>query len=256
VDKQNKSIDLSRTKTVYIPFQKANKIEGKIEMTLHRYSNAKGETRDLSNIKITAYNNLGNSYSSFSAKDGSFVIFAPGENTYHLRMKNVFGTSYSIIQNDISVYVSDTTESRVVFDVVENSRKISFKKARPDIPDSLMNRPLKIKVLPGEIYENKDDRNFNKDSVPEFDLNTNIVETIPMTKGLIYVVIKETEIQTDATALINIVKENGLKTHLGFDAENEIYYVFTKSFNKRSEAQKEIHRIELMGIKDAKIIKF
>lgn len=255
VDKQNKSIDLSRTQTVYIPFQKANSIDGKIEIALNKFSNESGETRDLSNIKITAYNNLGNSYSSFTKKDGSFVIFAPGENTYQLRMKNVFGSSYSILQNDISVYVSDTTEILVIFDVVENSRKISFKKARPDIPDSVKFAPVKIKVLPGDIYENEDDRTANKDSIPAFDLNQ-ITEVIPMAKGTIYVIVKETEIQTDAVALMSILKENGLKTFLGFDAEKEIYYVFTNTFSKRSAAQKEMDRIELLGIKDGEILKF
>jgi hypothetical protein len=256
VDKQNKSIDLSRTKTVYIPFQKANKIEGKIVMTLSQYSKERGEQKDLSNIKITAYNKLGNSYSSFTAKDGGFIIFAPGENTYQVRMKNVFGSNYSILQNDIPVYISDTCDTEVIFDVVENSRKISFKKARPNVPDSVKYVPVKVKVLPGEIYENKNDRTVSNDSVPGFNLNLPAATEIPMTKGMLYVVVKETGIKTDAVSWMRILKENGLKTSLGFDAEKEVYYVFTRTFNKRQEALKELKRIELLGIKDAEILKF
>ncbi|MCF6170248.1 MAG: hypothetical protein L3J66_04630 [Bacteroidales bacterium] len=256
VDKLNESISLSTNRTVYIPFQKASRIEGEISMRLNQYSQENGENMDLANIKITAYNKLGNSYSSFTAKDGSFVIFAPGENTYHLRMKNVFGNNYAILQNDISVAVSDTTETFVVFDVVEQNRKINFKKTLAEIPDSLRNKPLKIKVLPGKIYENEAARAALRDSVPEFDLNVYPVEEYPMTDGLFYVVVKKTEIKYDAVAYIRIVKENGLKSFLGFDAEKMTYYVFTMRTSKKSETQQEIKRVELLGIEDARILKF
>ncbi len=87
IDKLNESFNVVTSRTVYIPFQKASRIDGKIELILNQYTKELSQTLDLSKIKITAYNNLGNSYSAFTHKDGSFVIYAPGENTYLVRMK-------------------------------------------------------------------------------------------------------------------------------------------------------------------------
>ena len=64
------------------------------------------ESLDLTNIKITAYNKQGNSYSSFTLSDGSFTIFVPRNNTYYVRMGNVFGPGYKIMQNDINITIA------------------------------------------------------------------------------------------------------------------------------------------------------
>ncbi len=94
----------------------------------------------------------------------------------------------------------------MVFNVVEQGRKISFKKARPAVPDSLRNVPLKIKVLPGDIYETKPDTVTAGDSIREFDLTQSYVEEQPMEDGMYYSVVKETESRPDAVALVVILK--------------------------------------------------
>ena len=126
VDENNNYVELTKNMTYFIAFQKANRIVGKMEVSKSKYSDV--TLLDLSNIKVTAFNGQGNSYSSFTLKDGSFTIYAPGDTTYFIRLNDIFGKQYRILQNDIPKKVPDTTYRPVVFHVVERSRQVNFKK--------------------------------------------------------------------------------------------------------------------------------
>ena len=248
-------IEITKTTTYFIPFQKADKIKGEIVLKRQKFIVEGEETIGLTNIKITAYNKQGNSYSSFTREDGSFVIFVPGDNTYYLRMGNVFGSNFKILKNDISTTITDSTNSRIVFNVVEISRKISFKKATPVLPDSLQ-QPLKIKVLHGKIYENISEEAVDKDAMPEFDIAVAPPEEQKMKTGKYYVVVGNVSGRKEALAYKKIVQENGINAYVGYDDIADKFYVFTNYYNNRAEARQELDRLKEARLKARWILKY
>ena len=255
VNRSAEKLELTKNATYYIPFQKANKISGKVVVQRSKFIKAGEESLDLTNIKITAYNKQGNTYSSFTLEDGSFTIFVPGNNTYFLRMGNVFGSSFKILQNDINITITDSTNNHVVFNVNEISRQVKFKDAKPAKSDTLP-EPLKIKVMHGTFYENSNEAAVEKDAVPEFKIKEAPVVEQKMIPGNLYVVIGITTIRTDAVKLKRIVDENGINASLGYDETNGKYYVYTKYFQNKNDAKEELNLLFKAGLTDAEVIKF
>jgi hypothetical protein len=258
VDRSAESLEVTKNATYYIPFQKANKITGKIVVQRQKFIKAGQENIDLTNIKVTAYNKQGNSYSSFSLEDGSFTIFLPGNNTYYVRMGNVFGPAYKIMQNDIKIVVPDSTNNQVVFNVNEINRQVKFKEAKPKPApaDSLMKEPLKIKILHGKFYENSNEAAIDKNAVPEFNIKEAPVPEQNIIPGNYYVVVGTDSSRTQSVKIKRIIEENGVDCLLGYNQADGKYYVFTKYFQNKSEAKAEEDRLKKAGILDAQIVKF
>lgn len=256
VNRSAEKLELTKNATYYIPFQKANKISGKLVVQRQKFIKAGEETLDLTNIKITAYNTQGNSYSSFTLEDGSFTIFVPENNTYYVRMGNVFGSGYKILQNDINIAVGDSTNNEIVFNVAEISRQVKFKEAKPAKSDTLQPEPLKIKVLHGKFYENSSEAAVDKNAIPQFNIKEAPVQEQNIITGNYYVVISIDTTRTDAVKLKKIFDENGLNTNLGYNEADGKYYVFTKYFQNKGEAKDELDRLKSAGLENAEIIKF
>jgi hypothetical protein len=256
VDRSAEKLELTKSRTVYIPFQKANKISGKIVVQRGKFIKAGQETIDLKNIKVTAYSRQGNSYSSFTLDDGSFNIFVPEDNSYYIRIGNVFGSSFKIVQNDILVNVTDSTNSPVVFNVNEITRQVKFKEAKPAKPDTLQPEPLKIKVLHGKFYENSPEEAVDPNALPHFDIPEAPVQEVNIIPGSYYVVISVDTTRTNAVKFKKIADENGLETTLGYYETDGRYYVYTMSCQSKGEAKEELGRLKLAGYLEAEIIKF
>lgn len=255
VDKTAEKLELTRNATYYIPFQKANKINGSIKVQRGKFIKAGEEKVDLKNIKVTAYSKQGNSYSSFTLEDGSFTIFVPEDNTYYLRIGNVFGSSFKIIQNDIPVIVGDTTNNTVVFNVSEITRQVKFKESKPAKTDTVP-EPLKIKVLHGKFYENSPEAAVDPNAIPQFNIPEAPVQEVDILPGNFYVVIGTDSTRTNAVRLKKIADENGLDANLGYDETDGNYYIFTGYFQNKGEAKEELGRMKLAGYLEAEIIKF
>jgi hypothetical protein len=258
VDRNTEKLEVTKNATYYIPFQKANKISGKIVVTRQKFIKAGQENIDLKNIKVTAYNRQGNSYSSFSLEDGSFTIFLPGNNTYYVRMGNVFGPGYKIQQNDIKIMIPDSTNNQIVFNVNEINRQVKFKEAKPkpSPADSLQKEPLKIKILHGKFYENSSEAAVDKNALPEFKIKEAPVPEQNIIPGNYYVVISMDSSRTQSVKIKRIIDENGIECNLGYNEADGKYYVFTKYFQNKSEAKTEQERLQKAGILDAQIVKF
>lgn len=256
VDRSIDKLQLTRNMTYYVPFQKATKITGQLFVERQKFIKKGEENIDLKNIKITAYNKQGNSYSSFTLEDGSFTIFVPGFNTYYLRMGNVFGSNYKILKNDISITVADTTNNYVEFNVAEVNRQVKFKSAKTATPDTLEPAPLKIKILHGKFYENSGQVPVDKDAMPEFKIKEAPVIEQEMIPGNHYVVIGTDISRTGAVKLIRIVEENGISANLGYDETSGRYYIFTKYYQNKGDSRDELQRLRNAGLQDAEVIKF
>ena len=256
VNRSAEKVELSKTTTYYIPFQKATRITGKIDLQRDRFSVDANMEKDLTNIKITAYNTQGNSYSSFTLSDGTFTIFVPGDVNYYVRMENVFGSRFKIMKNDIQVHAKDGVPNEVVFDIRESVRQVAFKQAKPAPPtDTLVQEPLKIKVLHGKFYENRSDSAVDINAMPDFDVQASTAEVQNMIIGNSYVYLARTSDQNEALLMKKVFDENGLNTSIGYYESKQTYYVFTNYYQTQESARKELDLLKKGGIKDAAMLK-
>lgn len=256
VNKAIEKIQLTENDVHYIPFQKATKLTGKLIVERQKFIRKGTENLDLENIKITAYDNNENSYSAFTLEDGTFTIFVPGNNTYFLRMGNVFGSGFKILKNDIPVRVGDTVVEPVVFNIEEISRQVKFKDSKAAPADSVRQQPLKIKVLHGKFYENSNKVPVDKDAIPEFNIKEAPVPERPIISGNFYVVLGQDQNRTEAVKMIRILKENGIDAKLGYlDTEN-MYYVYSGYFATKAETRAELDRMRQAGLNEAESVKF
>lgn len=257
VNRSTEQIELNKNEVYYIAFQKASKIVGKVNLKRQKFVKGSGGKIDMTNIKVTAYNKLGNSYSTFTRKDGSFAIFAPGNHTYQIRIKNVFGKSFRILRNDIPLLLVDTTTTPVVFEIVEQNRKINFKKAAPASKETGRPQLQKIKVLPGKFYDNSDRKAVDKDAVPDFNITKMPLEIKEMIFGKYYIIAGHIQNFADAERLMKILHEQGIKSYLGTVSDTtESYYVYLSYFNSKAEARLKLNGYKRVEIKPLTIIKF
>lgn len=256
VNRSAEKIELTKTTTYYIPFQKATKISGKIDLTRDRFSKEGNLEKDLTNIKITAYNTQGNSYSSFTLSDGSFIIFVPGDMDYYVRMENVFGSRYRILKNDLQVSARDGVANEVVFEIRESVRQVAFKQAKPTPPpDTLVQEPLKIKVLHGKFYENRSDTAVDINAIPEFDVKASSAAEQKMLPGNYYVILGSTTVKNQSLLMKQVYDENGLNTSIGYNESLQTYYIYTNYYQAAEPARKEVDMLKKGGLKDAAIFK-
>jgi hypothetical protein len=255
VDRGAEKLELTKTTVYYVPFQKASKLTGSFSVKRSKFIKQGEEILDYSNIRVTAYNTLGNSYSSFTLEDGTFTIFLPGNREYYVRMPNVFGEKFQILNNDQVIYVSDTSESHVHFNITEKGRQIAFKKAKKADADSV-DKPLKIKVLHGDMYENPAFDSVDVNAPPEFIIKFAPPAEEVMKTGRFYVVIGNPVDKEEGLKMYRILSENGITTVLGLDERSGHYFVFTKHFATKSAARSEEDRLKKAGLSNARTIEY
>ena len=255
INKSTEQLELNKNSVFPIAFQKASKITGKVNLVRQKFKDSE-RSIDLANVKVTAFNKLGDSYSTFTTKDGSFVIFAPGNHSYTLRIKNVFGKNFRILNNDIQILLTDTVKAQVVFEIVEQNRKIKFKKATPVSTDSDKPKLQKIKVLPGKIYENANSKVVDKNAIPDFNIPDMAVEIVYIVSSKYYIIAGHVNNFEDAKKIMQILKEQGVKSYIGVTDELESYYVFTNYTNTRSEAKQLLSNYKRVEMRPLSIIKF
>jgi hypothetical protein len=156
-------------------------------------------------------------------------------------MENVFGSAFRILRNDIPKKVPDSTNTPVVFNIVEGGKKINFKKVKKAAPGTSTN---KIKVLKGKIYEKTDEKGVDKNALPGFDLKIDDSIERGMSKGKSYLIFDEKATKEEAIKTVAILKENGVDAYISFNQEKETYYVISDEYNNRSEAQKGMKELK------------
>ncbi len=249
VSKTAENIEVTKTDVMYVPFQKASKIKGKIEISQRKYSLNSEKIRDLANIKVTAYNQEGNTYSAFTQEDGSFVLYAPANNVYFLRISNVFGENFRILRNDIKAELPNADD--VVFKIVEKNRRINFKQAKPK--DSEEKQPQKLKILPGKIYKNEQERLDEQSPIPEFNIKTKPAEEVIVEPGKFYVYVAKTKDYNAARGIVKLMRENGVMCRIASQNDSDELLIFTNFYSNKNEAKEEIKKLNASGIKKADI---
>jgi outer membrane protein OmpA-like peptidoglycan-associated protein len=117
-------INIKKSETQYFPFVEKNKVFGKIVLNRSRLS---GITRlDVSNVRITATDSQGRSYSALTDKNGEFVLFAPVTDEYILTINNIFYENFDLRQNNFMVQFNGYKQFEVNFVFDEKVRRINF----------------------------------------------------------------------------------------------------------------------------------
>lgn len=117
-------INIDKNTTHFIPFVEKNKVFGKIVLNRSRLS---GLGRiDLANVRITATDSQGRSYSTLTDKSGEFVLFAPVTDEYILTMNNIFYENFDLRQNNFLVQFNGYKQFEVNYVFDEKVRRINF----------------------------------------------------------------------------------------------------------------------------------
>ncbi len=246
IDNTSNNIEMLKNITKSIPFQKSDKIVGKIEIIRRKFVAEKDEQKNMANIKVTAFNEKGDSYSSFTRSDGSFTIYAPGNNVYYVRIKNVFGNDFMIMNNDSRRRLVDSTSMPVEIRVVEKSRKINFKKAKAT---SHSPNIQKVKVLPGKIYHNENNKPVDINSIPNFNIPDKQVKVEEIIAGKFYLIAGEFKDIRDATKALKIIEEQGIGAKIGISGDPPIYYISIDNSESKEEANTKLRNYRRVGLK-------
>lgn len=121
------SLDVITDMTLNVPFVRGIKVSGQVVIDLDQRTTTAGAIFDLTNIKIAAYN--GKAYHTLTDLQGRFDFYLPnGDYTITLD-ENILTDKYRLMQNDISVSLSNELENMfVTFFIVEKRRKVNVKK--------------------------------------------------------------------------------------------------------------------------------
>ena len=120
------TIELFSNQTLEKGFSKAGKIYGSIVLNRSQFSSFGG--LDVSNIRITATNSLGRTYSTLTDRFGNYTIYIPQNQEYTLSINNVFGDKFELKQNNVVIDLRDNNKYEFNFEVNEKKRKINFSK--------------------------------------------------------------------------------------------------------------------------------
>ncbi len=121
---ENNEIHINKSGDYYFPFVEKNKVFGKIILNRSRLSGL-GKL-DVSNVRVTATDSQGRSYSTLTDKNGEFVLFAPITDEYIVTINNIYYENFDLRQNSFLVQFNGYKQFEVNFVFDEKVRRINF----------------------------------------------------------------------------------------------------------------------------------
>lgn len=131
---------VDKSKVMYIPFVEKNKVFGKIILSRSRLSGL-GKI-DVSNVRVTATDSKGRTYTTLTDKNGEFVVFAPVTDQYIVNINNIFYEDFDIRQNNFKVQFNGYKQFEVNFVFDEKIRRINFS---PSAQDAQLSSILQVR---------------------------------------------------------------------------------------------------------------
>lgn len=122
---------LNKDMTLYIPFVEKNKVFGRVILNRSKLSGL-GKV-DVSNVRVTATDSRGNTYSTLTDKNGEFVIYAPVTDEYIVSINNIYYQDFDLRQNNFRVQFNGYKQFEVNFVFDEKVRRINFSPSAQDL---------------------------------------------------------------------------------------------------------------------------
>jgi outer membrane protein OmpA-like peptidoglycan-associated protein len=119
----------------YFPFVEKNKVFGKIILNRSRLSGI--GNIDLSNVRITATDSHGRSYSTLTDRNGLFILFAPITDEYILSINNIFYENFDLRQNNFLVQFNGYKQFEVNYVFDEKIRRINFAASESELQSGI-----------------------------------------------------------------------------------------------------------------------
>lgn len=118
-------IPVTKSETLYIPFQKSKFLSGRLNLVKDALSKMQFNP---SNIRITAISSKGESYTTLTNDEGSFFLNVP-EDTYLVQINaNVFNEQFRVLQENFNADLTNKQEETIVFEIRERKRSIIIRK--------------------------------------------------------------------------------------------------------------------------------
>lgn len=117
-------LHVNRSGSYFFPFVEKNKVFGKIILNRSRLSGL-GKI-DVSNVRITATDSQGRSFSTLTDRNGEFVLFAPVTDEYILSINNIFYENFDLRQNNFVVQFNGYKQFELNYVFDEKIRRINF----------------------------------------------------------------------------------------------------------------------------------
>jgi len=142
---------IEKNDTIFIPYLEDNRIIGKVILNRDPLS-ALGNI-DVANIRITAEDTHGHSYSALTDKDGEFIIYAPVTDHYIVKINNIFYESFDIEQPEYIVKFNGYKQFEVTFVFNEKKRKINFDNKIEEEPELEDIQLIRKTTLTGKVRD-------------------------------------------------------------------------------------------------------
>lgn len=123
------SVNLLRSKTMYIPLKRGSQIAGSIILQKAQFSALGENGMDLSGIRVTATDNVGNSYSGLTGQSGQFRLYVPfGQYTVSVN-ESAVDDQFELAQKSYTLNINNIGANyQLAFYLVEKRRKVNIKR--------------------------------------------------------------------------------------------------------------------------------
>lgn len=121
------NIQLKSDTICYIPFVKAYRIFGKLELKKAGIGSKKIKT--IKGIRVMATDSKGQKYSSLTDRAGNFLLPVAGKDIYTVSINNPYGRLIKVSHNHVKVNFAQHDKEEVNFQFVEKRRRVKMKKA-------------------------------------------------------------------------------------------------------------------------------
>jgi len=124
VNGQKQNFSITRDTTFYIPFVQSYRAIGRVILIRDEYSSVGSVS--VANIRITATDSLGNSFSALTAQDGSYTLYVPRAREYKIAINNVFSDQFILEEQEYAVRFNGAKEFQVDFIFNEKKRLMNI----------------------------------------------------------------------------------------------------------------------------------